>query len=334
MHQTILKIALLVALVGVAAPSWAQKKGGGGGGGTVPAGTIHFLQWPDPNDGTSTPRSMKADGSGKTASIRGEPTYQLHEGRRWFADSIQTSGWPDDPSAELVAVADNGEMLFLGVEAGDLIGARWAKDGLFLSFVAIIDAPEGRSAGLYVANVDWSLGHPVLAEPAKVLNVHLYDDYYPDIWFWDWSPAGDELVCLREAPYSTYSLEVVRFLADGTTQVHTLKQHALYPQWSPDGRRIAFLDQMDGAIKTILPNGTGLVKLTNPNSGQFAYHTEPSWSPDSQHLVFTEVTRNRLQKGQYWYTYSYNIHRVSATGGGTTNLTSDTSQSCVAIAWR
>jgi hypothetical protein len=160
-------------------------------------------------------------------------------------------------------------MLFLGVEAAHFIGARWAKDDSFLSFVAITDAPEGRSAGLYVATVDWSLGHPVLEAPVKVLNVHLYDDYYPDIYFWDWSPAGDELVYMRESGNSTYTLEVLRVLADGTTQVRTLKQHAMYPQWSPDGRRIALFDQMDGAIKTILPDGTGLVKLTNPNSGQF-----------------------------------------------------------------
>jgi hypothetical protein len=334
MHRTILKFTLIVTLLVVAAPAWAQKKPGGGGGGTVPAGTIHFLQWPDPTDGSSTPRSMKADGSGKSASFHGEPTYQLHDGTRWFADSIQTSGWPDDPSAELVAVAGDGEMLFLGLEAAEFIGARWAKDDSFLSFVAIIDAPEGQSAGLYVANVDWSLGHPVLEAPVKVLNVHLHDDYYPDIYFWDWSPAGDELVYMRESDNWTFSLEVARFLADGTTQVRTLKEQALYPQWSPDGRRIALLDQLDGAIKTILPDGTGLVKVTNPNSGQFAYHTEPSWSPDSQHLVFTEVTRNKLQKGQYWYTYSYNILRVSASGGGTTKLTSDTSEDCFAIAWR
>jgi len=65
-------------------------------------------------------------------------------------------------------------------------------------------------------------------------------------------------------------------------------------------------------------------------------HHEPSWSPDSQHLVFTERTRHQVKKrGAITSTYyTYDIWRIAASGTGPLNLTGDTEEDCFALAWR
>jgi hypothetical protein len=329
----VLLTALSVGLA-VVSLSLAAKPGGGGsggGGGSVPPGTIYFEQWQSGFETIS--RSMKVDGSGKAASIDGEPSYQLHEGTRWFLTSRDVTTDQAFPEYEVIAVADDGEVVSLGITVSNYFGGRWGKDDSFLSYEAILAGIEGESAGLFVVNVDWSLGIPVLSTPIKVMDIELVDGY-PTIYFGDWSPTGDEYVYVREEYADSgdilYSLEIARFFADGTIETRGLvtDSFAYAPQWSPDGASIAF--QGSGGIWTIKPDGTGAVKLTSPSWP--TVHYEPSWSPDSAHLVFTE--RVRKQKGSQPATYVYDVLRISAAGGATTNLTGDVGDNCYAIAWR
>ena len=184
---------LSIAGLAVVGLSHAAKPAGGGGGGTVPPGTIYFSQGEYP----FTSRSMQADGSGKTNSIEGEPTYHLHDGKRWFLSHRDVTTDPFHSAYELIAVADDGETLSLGVTVSIYFGGRWAKDDSFLSYEGIVEGPEGRSAGVFVAELDWSLGAPVIGTPVKVLNINLVDDY-PDTYYGDWSPTGNEYVYVRE----------------------------------------------------------------------------------------------------------------------------------------
>ena len=344
-RRTWLLTALLTALIaglavsGLALAGKPAKPGGGGGGSDpVPAGTVYFVQGDFENGFDALPRSMKADGSDKAASIEGEPSYQLHDGARWFLTSIVSGvdewGWPT--SFEFVAVADDGTVVPLGVESPEFIWGRWAKDDSFLSCELIVDGTEGTSAGLFVANVDWSLGIPIIAAPVNVLDINLYDGYYPEVYYFDWSPEGDEAVYVREErpdPNSFdayYSLEVVRFFADGTTATRVLSESYAYaPVWSPDGSRIAY--EGSGGLWTVLRDGTGALQVSSPKWP--SVHLEPGWSPDSQHLVFTQSTRDKA-KGAYLRTSAYDVLRISASGGGTVNLTGDTDEDCYGTAWR
>jgi Tol biopolymer transport system component len=90
---------------------------------------------------------------------------------------------------------------------------------------------------------------------------------------------------------------------------------------------------VDGAIWKIHPDGSGEVKLSSLKSGQ--QHIGQFWSPDSQHLAFTERTRTTTKsKGVTYTSYTYDILRISANGGTATNLTGDTAADCWSIGWR
>jgi Tol biopolymer transport system component len=316
----VLLTALAVGLVG-SDLSMAAKPGGGG---TVPPGTIYFEQtdngfW-----------SMLADGSDKAPSFGSEPSYLLHGGQRWFLQS-QSVGFDLDGTlhAELFAVSADGLTAVQltndpFVEPLDAGTRAWAKDDSFFSYVALIYTPEGTQAALFVANLDWSLGDPLAAAPLQVLDAGFDVDVGADITVHDWSPTGDEVV------YELASVSVVKatkFFGDGTTQTRNLGT-GRSPNWSPDGARIAFLKF--GEIWTVLPDGTGAVRITSATSDR--WQSSLGWSPDSKHLAFTQVTRK--QKGFQPATYAYDVLRVSASGGATTNLTGDIATNSGLVGWR
>lgn len=66
------------------------------------------------------------------------------------------------------------------------------------------------------------------------------------------------------------------------------------PDWSPDGRLVAYQSQVAGQfqLKTIGLRDRGTRTLTNVGRNE-----DPSWAPDGRHLVFTS---NRSGTRQLW----------------------------------
>jgi hypothetical protein len=340
--MTLLAVTAALTLGGSA---FAQKKPGGGGGEPtpVPPGTIHFAQ-STTISGYYADMTMKADGSGKAQigiSEQGkwlEPSHQLHGGQRWFLAILPTE--TEDPVTggmreELFAVTENGQAVqvtdhpdwSLAWAGGAL---RWAKDDSFLSYVALGTSDES----LFVADVDWTSGTPVIGAPRKVLDSgsNSGDPQLPALGAYDWSPSGVEMVYNDIRNWDRHEVRIARFLADGAVETRHVG-YGLYPTWSPDGNWIAYGSQVEGAIWKIRPNGSGAVQLSTLQSGQ--QHTDQVWSPDSQHLAFTEYTRTTTtKKGVSTTTYTYDILRISANGGTATNLTTDTAARCWSIGWR
>ena len=88
--------------------------------------------------------------------------------------------------------------------------------------------------------------------------------------------------------------------------------YALWPQWSPDGTKIAFTSQNATGtyIATIKPNGTQFRVIVSPTSTWWVYR--PYWSPGSNFIAFT---------GQDGSPVNLDVWRVTATGSNLTDLT-------------
>ncbi|MGH8938412.1 MAG: hypothetical protein ACRDV2_03580, partial [Actinomycetes bacterium] len=87
---------------------------------------------------------------------------------------------------------------------------------------------------------------------------------------------------------------------------------AIFPDFSPDGSKIAFNAQPAGAanqdVYVINADGSGLLNLTNaPGNDQY-----PAWSPDGSKIVFES---NRTGVNQVWI--------MNADGSGQAQLTFD-----------
>ncbi len=340
-NQTLMATIALAAVFALLSSTdvYAQKKPGGGGGGgettPTPPGTIHFSQ-STADSWYYADMTMKADGSGKTQigiSEQGnwlEPSYQLHDGQRWFLSKLDTGVMDEygNMIQELFAFTADGVSVQL-TDDPDLwiYNVRWAKDDSFLSYVAYNGITDEED--LYVVDVDWSSGSPVIGLPRKVLSI-VYSGYASELSYlgcYDWSPTGDELV--YEAGWGTYEIRVARFLADGTVETRYIGDGWI-PTWSPDGNWIAY---GRGGIWKIRPDGSGLVQLTSLASGQS--HTDQVWSPDSLNLAFTQRTsKTTTKKGVTTTTNTYDILRIPASGGTATNLTTDTTANCWSIGWR
>lgn len=177
-----------------------------------------------------------------------------------------------------------------------------------------------------------------------------------------WSPDGLKIAFSSDlqSPGPDTPNDIYVINADGSGEpaniTNTPNSHDYEPDWSPDGKKIAFTASLapnydSSDLYTINLDGSGLVNLTDSQVNDNA----PDWSPDGSKIVFfsnlgaedrqimvidvaskvtTQITSN---PGQNWYpnwspdgsqivfqTYftSYaDIYKMNADGSGTTNLT-------------
>jgi TolB protein len=89
-----------------------------------------------------------------------------------------------------------------------------------------------------------------------------------------------------------------------------------FPDWSPDGTRIAFSSDRSNSSGAVIEvfvmdaDGSNVVQITTGSSGHRNFR--PEWSPDGIQLAYTH----------YWDTLHQDIYVIDLTGGGLgTNLT-------------
>lgn len=86
------------------------------------------------------------------------------------------------------------------------------------------------------------------------------------------------------------------------------------PRWSPDGRRIAFLSDRDGAenVWTVDPDGARPVRVSKGDNSLYA---SPEWTPDGDYIV---VSRTQSPLGS-----NYQLWLFHKEGGPGVSLTKD-----------
>ena len=136
------------------------------------------------------------------------------------------------------------------------------------------NAPEQRT--IYIADVDGTEAHPVVEFAL-----------WPAI-----SPEGARIAYYRMKDEGLYVANI-----DGGSPRKIVPGEVCCAQWSPDGKRVMYLQGKlkagDTKIVIVNPDGTGKTEIT-PGFN-------PSWAPDGNRLVYPACQPNTTQCGLYIY---------------------------------
>ena len=141
-------------------------------------------------------------------------------------------------------------------------------------------------------------------------------------WWPSWSPDGKRIVFVSERD-GNREIYVMDANGGNPQNLTNDRNEDWYPSWSPDGKRIAFMSLRDGHIIDVAPtyeiyvmdaDGGNPQNLTNnPNDDRY-----PSWSPDSERLVFVSQRPGHF-KSKFLITYE--IYVMDADGQNEQRLT-------------
>jgi TolB protein len=220
------------------------------------------------------------------------------DGTRLVFESNRTGNW------DIYTMRPDGtDLVRLTTDPAADVGPIWSPDGKHILFASERDAGDSE---IYVMNTDGSGQRRLTRQPG--------DDSHPH-----WSPDGSRIVFNSahttpdlKADWTKQHHEIFTMAADGSDvrQITRLKTVSTYPQFSPDGRKIAFRQTLDEAgflwdltlgmrnseIFVMNADGSNPVDVSRSAS----YDGWPAWSPDGASVVFSSNRAGPANIGQLY----------------------------------
>ena len=163
-------------------------------------------------------------------------------------------------------------------DSAELADPAWSPDGTVLA----VSAWAGEHTNVYTMKADGTERKLVLENA-----------YSPS-----WSPDGQQLVVVREGSLDVESVNALAIVNSDGSDARTLELVAAedaefldVPEWSPDGKLIAFVavDEDKATIELVSPEGKAASMPKVEANGE----TGLSWSPDSTSLAFDRYVETK-----------------------------------------
>ncbi len=210
----------------------------------------------------------------------------------WSPDGSKIAFYSErDGNAEIYVMdADGTNIVRLTDNAADEGYPAFSPDGTRISF----DSDRDGAFEIYTMNVDGSDVRRLTYNSANDVSAA-------------WSPDGAQIAWMstRSGQFEVWMMD-----ADGSNQRQFTGAEApsegthWFPQWSPDGERLAFHVNRD--VYTVRRDGGGYTRLTeDPDNGMV-----PSWVNGADRIVFMS-----------WRTGATEIHAMNADGSEQIRLT-------------
>jgi Tol biopolymer transport system component len=217
--------------------------------------------------------------------------YWSPDGARFLCNSNDQVGTPPPPGAAgiyTVRSSDGGDLAqVISTPDGSFdVGRGYSPDGSRILFLRIDQSND--HAALYAVNPDGT--NLLRLSPPGLSVIDL--DFFEDGGQVDWSPDGSHVTFAAQnlsSPGFQTALYVVNADGTGLRQITPSGVGALFAQWSPNGRLIAFTNCCGAPqVWLVHPDGTGLREVTVPTSGSSSF--TPVWS-DGTKLLFQRIDR-------------------------------------------
>ena len=249
------------------------KNGGGSGGGQRIIFTSNI------DDATNFEvYSMNPDGTGITrltnnSAFDASPVWSPDGKRVAFASDRYKPGAGADI---FVMNADGTNVVRLTNGSGLNFFPSWSKDGKQIAFAstrAVAGSVDNDDLDIYVMNDDGTNVTRLTTTPGE--------DSKPA-----WSPDGRLIAFVSDRDHAgTDAIDLYVMNPDGSNVGRVTNQtgRVWSASWDPHSRRIAYslyVGAPDGAIFTIMPDGSGLTHIAVDSFGS------PSWSPDGSKFVY------------------------------------------------